>query len=404
MGLKMSFGRLRSASFTRHDRLCASYMDTHNRRHLGSPLLYFSGIGYTSFINSVHRRSSSKISRQAPPIPAMPTNYAQVLGIQNKWAPIVFAAVYFVLMVWYFIQAARRHAWVYGGLAFFSAIRVVSFTLRALIANNHRNDAFNGPMATAYEVLYNIGYFSILLSAHRMLHDRRWLAKINGARSKGRSTLPYRLLGGFHKGRIMELLLLASIILGAIGVSYALGTNTGRTAVGNKLNEASTYIFLAATVLIVLGTFMVIHTERMLRGAVATSQPPAGITEHAVLLIIGALLLLRVLFYATTVHQRATGQQTPTSAASSVVKQTAQGNEHLWYPLAALAELLAVLLFLTPRLVPLRSMVKRQRRNSADPLNEKHNNTTGAGYTAGDNAATGGLGAADNAHTGMNAV
>jgi len=260
-------------------------------------------------------------------------------------------------------------------------------------------------MATAYEVLYNIGYFSILLSAHRLLHDRRWLSKINNARSKGRSTLPYRIMGGFHKGRIMELLLLLSIILGAVGVAYSLGTNTGRTELGYKLNDASTYLFLVATVAIVIGTFIVIHSERLLRG-VATSQPSVGTSEHVILLIISALLLLRILFYATTVHQRATGQPTPASAASSTIKQTAQGNEHLWYPLAALAELLVVLLFLTPKLVPLRSMVMRHRRDNADPLNEKHNNgtRTAAGYNAGDNAATGGLGAADNAHNGMSAV
>jgi len=332
----------------------------------------------------------------------MPTNYAQILGIQNKWAPILFAALYGLLMIWYIVQAARRHAWVYGGLAFFSALRVVSFSLRAAMANNHHNDAFNGRMAIAYEVLYNIGYFSILLSAHRMLHDRRWMAKINNARSKGRSTLPYRIMGGFHKGRFMELLLLAAIILGAIGVAYALGTNTGRTKVGNSLNDASTYILLAATVLILLGTLLVLHVELPLRSG---PQPSVGLSEHVVLITISVLLLLRMLYYAATVHQRATGGPTPASAASSMVKQTAQTNEHLWYPLAALAELLVVLLFLTPKLVPLRSKVMRHRRDHANNVNnEKNTNTTGAGYTAGDNAATGGLGAAGHAHDGVNMV
>jgi len=332
----------------------------------------------------------------------MATNYAQILGIQNKWAPILFAVIYFLVMVWYLVQAVRKHGWVYGGLAFFSALRVVSFSLRAAMANNFHNDAFNRKMAIAYEVLYNIGYFSLILSAHRMLHDRRWMAKLSSARNKGRSTLPYRIMGGFHKGRLMELLLLASIVLGAIGVAFAFGTNTGRTEVGNKLTQASTYIFLATTVVIVVFTFLVVKLERSLRGVVASSSPIASTQEHVILLIIGALLLLRILFYAATVHQNATGQPSPTSEAVSSVKQTAQGNEHLWYPLAALAELLVVLLFLTPRLVPLRSMVTRHRRDGTSP-NEK-GNTNGAGYNAGDTAATGGLGAADGAHHGLNAV
>ncbi|KAJ7811609.1 hypothetical protein B0H14DRAFT_2378245 [Mycena olivaceomarginata] len=314
----------------------------------------------------------------------MATNYASILGIQNKWAPIVFAVIYFLVMLWYLVQAARRHAWVYGGLALFSALRVVSFSLRAAIANNHHNDAFNRQMAIAYEILYNIGYFSILLSAHRLLHDRRWMAKIDSARNKVRSSFPHRVTGGLHKARFMELLLLLSVILGAVGVSFALGTNVGRTKLGNRLNDASTYIFLAATVIILLSTLLVVHLERS-RDAAPIGSP----LQHAILLLIALLLLLRILFYAAT--------------ASNSIKQTAQGNEHLWYPLAALAELLVVLLFLAPGLVPLRSMVMRHRRNNAEPSNEK-GNTTGAGYNAGDNAATGGLGAADNAHTGMNAV
>ncbi|KAJ7776303.1 hypothetical protein B0H16DRAFT_1302477 [Mycena metata] len=327
----------------------------------------------------------------------MATNYAQIIGIQNKWAPIVFAVIYFLVMVWYAVQAVRRHGWVYGFLAFFSALRVVSFSLRAVMANNHHNAAFNRQMAIAYEVLYNVGFFSILLSAHRLLNDRRRLAKID----RGRNRL-HRSMSRFHKARFIELLLLTSVVLGAIGVAFALGTNTGRTDVGNKLGQASTYIFLASTVFIALLTFLGIHIERArTAGGGASALSGATNHHHLILLLITALLLLRILFYAATIHQRATGQPTPASQASSSIKQTAQGNEHLWYPLAALAELLTVLLFLTPALVPIRSLVNRHRRDAGYP-NEK--GPTGAGYNTGDTAATGGLGAADHAHNGLSAV
>ncbi|KAJ7139132.1 hypothetical protein C8R44DRAFT_301478 [Mycena epipterygia] len=335
----------------------------------------------------------------------MATNYGAILGIKNKWAPIVFAVLYFLLLLWYLAQTVRRHAWVYGGLAFFSALRVVSFSLRAAIANNHHNSAFNRQMATAYEVIYNVGFFSILLSAYRLLNDRRRLAKID----KGRSFL-HRSLGGFHRGRFVELLLLLSIILGAVGVSYTLGTNTGRTALGNKLNDAATYIFLAVTFIVAIVTLLTIHIERSFRGTGTTPPAPIGTGHHLLILaVVTILLLLRMLFIATTIHQRATGQSTPTSQASSTIKKTAQGNEHLWYPLAALAELLVVLLFLAPGLVPLRSMLTRHRRNrganGAYP-NEKAGapGTTGTGYAAGDTAATGGMGGAGTAHDGLNAV
>ncbi|KAK7038184.1 hypothetical protein R3P38DRAFT_2904876 [Favolaschia claudopus] len=326
----------------------------------------------------------------------MATNYAQVLGIQNKWAPILFAVIYFLLMLWYLLQAARKHGWIYPFLAFFSLLRVISFSLRAAIASNHHNDAFSRSMAIAYSVLYNVGYFSILFSAYRLLHDRRWMAKINNAREKGRSSAPYRVMGGFHKGRLMELLLLLCVILGAVGVAFTLGAKVGRVNLGNRLTDASTYLFLAATVIVVLGSFLLIHLERSLRTSIATQTPIGTTTQHLILLLISALLLLRILFYASTVHQRANGQPTPTQQ----IKQTAIGNEHLWYPLAALAELLVVLLFLAPGLIPLRAALLRHRRN-APHANEKGTGPTGAGYAAGDTAATGGLGAVDH---GMGAV
>lgn len=125
------------------------------------------------------------------------------------------------------------------------------------MAYNHQNAAFNGAMAIAYEVIYNIGFFSVLLSAHRLLSDRRRLAKVDKGRSRLHSSLSH-----FHNGRFIELLLLASIVIGCVGVAFALGTDEGRTEVGNKLGEASTYIFLATTVFIVIGIFLVIHIER----------------------------------------------------------------------------------------------------------------------------------------------
>lgn len=51
----------------------------------------------------------------------MATNYGAILGIKNKWAPILFAVLYFFLMLWYLVQAARRRQLVYAALAFFSA-------------------------------------------------------------------------------------------------------------------------------------------------------------------------------------------------------------------------------------------------------------------------------------------
>lgn len=90
-------------------------------------------------------------------------------------------------------------------------------------------------------------------------------------------------------------------------------------------------------------------------------------------------------------HERSQGRE----GVFTQAKQTAQNNEHLWYPLAALAELLAVLLFLTPALVPLRSMITHHRRERRTDGYNNEKRTNGAGYAGGDAAAAGGLHAAD---------
>jgi len=280
------------------------------------------------------------------------TNYDPILGITNKWAPIVFAVLYFFIFIYYISQAIRRHASIYSGLAFFSLLRIVAFSLRAAMANNSKA-ASNEGIAIAYAVLYTVGFFSILLSAYRLLHDRERLARMN--RIGGRIT------SALHRGHLVHLLLFLAVVLGTVGLVYALGT-WGHTALGNSLNSASTYIFLAVAVIIAILTFLLIRLERKLRGTNGASAPAVGANHHHLILaLIAALLLLRTLYYGVTVHKRLTGQTTGLT--------NKQSNEHFWYPLAALAELLAAMLFLVPGLVPLRSLLHRHRDEN---LNEKN--------------------------------
>jgi len=277
------------------------------------------------------------------------TNYSQALGIHNKWAPIVFAVIYFFIFLYYVTQAIRRHAIIYGALAFFSLLRIISFSLRAAMANSP-NDASNKGIAIAYEVLYSVGFFSILFSVYRLLQDRERLAKIN--------RIGNRVTSALHKGRLVHFLLFLAVVLGVVGIVLAMGTY-GHNGVGNSLNKASTYIFLAVSLIILLLTLFVIHLERKFRGTSAhTGQSAIGQSHHHLILTIVALLLvLRTIYYTVTVHQRLRGNSTSVSSLST----GKQSNEKLWYPLAALAELLAALAFLVPGLVPLRSMVRNHR-------------------------------------------
>ncbi|KAJ7932977.1 hypothetical protein B0H13DRAFT_2262968 [Mycena leptocephala] len=343
----------------------------------------------------------------------MATNYAQILGIQNKWAPIVFAVIYFLSC---YGISSKQSADTDGYTASSHSSPPVRPSFFPPARARLINPFYDGEQlpqrrlqqehAIAYMVLYNVGFFSILLSANRLLHDRQRLAKIDRAREKGRSFLP-KMMGGFRKGRIVELLLLASVVIGAVGGAYALDANVSRTTVGNKLNEAGTYILLVVTVLIALLTFAVVriersrHTRNKHSSRNSHAPPPHPPPHHRPPPPPHPLLHRHV-------HQRASGQPTPASSASSSIRQSAQGNEHLWYPLAALAELLVVLLFLAPGLVPIRSLITRggvlgMRGTRITKRMSKWDEwawTTGAGYTAGDNAATGGLARADHVHGG----
>ncbi|KAG9010349.1 hypothetical protein FRB93_004188 [Tulasnella sp. JGI-2019a] len=313
-------------------------------------------------------------------------NYAQALGIHNKWAPIVFAVLYFLLMIWYLIQAIRRHRSVYGGLVVFSALRVVAYSLRAAMANNNK-DATSKGIGITYAVLYNVGFFSILLSAYNLLRDRDRLARLNRVEQNVAST--------YHRSRIIHilfhLLIFVAIILGTVGIVYALG-NYGHNHLGNGLNSASTYIFLAVMLGLAILTLLLLKLERSVR---RDSAPAVGSAHHHLILILVALLLLlRTLFYAGTVHSRMSGTTVGTGG---------QANEKLWYPLAALAELLVAMLFLVPGLVPLRSLLSNHR--AGEQMNAGYPEKNGyAGQTGGGVQPTGGGAAYNNRDSMQTAV
>jgi hypothetical protein len=106
-----------------------------------------------------------------------------------------------------------------------------------------------------------------------------------------------------------------------------------------------------------------------------TATAPIGAKHHwLIMLTIAALLLARMLYFASTAHSR---------------KLNKQRNEHIWWPLAALTELLVVLLMLTPGLIPLAAhYLAHQRNEKGVPVGERDayaGNTTGtgAGYNNG---------------------
>jgi hypothetical protein len=117
--------------------------------------------------------------------------------------------------------------------------------------------------AIAYAVLYNVGFFSLLLSAYNLVHNRERLARLNERASKVTSFL--------HKGRVVHTLLTIATILGVIGAVLAL--RGPKMSTGTSLFRAMEYMFLgvaaiifALTILLIMlekrGTFISIHFWR----------------------------------------------------------------------------------------------------------------------------------------------
>ncbi|KAG9318629.1 hypothetical protein JVU11DRAFT_722 [Chiua virens] len=253
------------------------------------------------------------------------TDYASFLGIKSLPAAIVFAILYVPLFAFFVSKAVARPNYVYIILALFSAIRITAFILRALLADDASvQDDLN--VVIAYEIIYNTGFFGILYSAYILATDRVSLSPHppNGPISR---ILRFRFL--------FRLALTAAVAIGITGAVYSsLGTTPSAINTGTTLREAAIYIFLICAILVLLQTYFLARVE--FRDRYYSSNNQIGATYGVYfLLVISLLLVAREAFFTATATNTAR-----------------QNNEAIWYPLSAVTEFLAVLLFTAPGLVP----------------------------------------------------
>jgi hypothetical protein len=152
--------------------------------------------------------------------------------------------------------------------------------------------------------------------------------------------------------RLFRLTLMVAVALGIAGASQASGSTPLN---GNTLRIVSAAIFLVLTVLTGYRTVLLARVEmmrtflspRLMSGffnfflfTVSEEKSTQGDAKRSsfVLCVIALLLLIREIF-----------------AIATVGNSSKQNNEHLWYPLYALPEILAVALYATPNLVPPRA-------------------------------------------------
>lgn len=258
-------------------------------------------------------------------------NYARLGGIEKGELPgaIVFAAIYVPLFVLNAVRSIRHPTYVLIVLSLFCIMRITAFILRAILSgSNAAGENINLVIAEA--IIYSVGFFGLLYSAYTLVLDRERMTHSHGSGSRLVS-LCLRLL---TNRRLVRVALLAAVALGitagsTMGSQQQSTLNTGRT-----LRKASIYIFLAIAACLVLVTGHLAASE--LPGM--KGDAPLGRRYRTIVLLgIAFLCLVREAFFAATHNHPAK-----------------QDNPRLWYPLSALTELLAVLLFAMPGLVPSR--------------------------------------------------
>ncbi|KAG5351846.1 hypothetical protein C0989_004736 [Termitomyces sp. Mn162] len=140
----------------------------------------------------------------------------------------------------------------------------------------------------------------------------------------------------FHA--LYRLVTLSAIVIGSVGLSQVYTSDdSNNISAGNSLYITSAVLFLVLIVYLACQTVMLSRAEA--RSVDYSGAPTKFITRHGTYILMGisTLLFIREAYDLATARDRFRAN-----------------NEHLWYPLLALPEILAVLLFAIPGLVPAR--------------------------------------------------
>jgi len=255
-------------------------------------------------------------------------NYADAYGIHSLAAAIIFLVIYTPFVPFYLWRSVKLRTFVYYMLTFFCVLRLVAFLLRTIVASSDSAGSELN-LLIAEQVIYNVGFFGVLYSTYTLVLDRQLLGGI-----EVRNPLQC-ITSNRH---IIQTVMTAAVVLGIIGAVDVSSSNLSSQATGKTLRTASTAIFLALVVLLAVHlTFIIIEVQEMKQYAGETRSFGRRNGMY-ILVIIVLLLMIREIFYIATIQDI-----------------NAQRNEALFYPLAALPELLAVFLFAIPGLVPPKS-------------------------------------------------
>ncbi|KAF8876265.1 hypothetical protein BD779DRAFT_171071 [Infundibulicybe gibba] len=254
-------------------------------------------------------------------------NYAKLFGFESVAAAAVFAALYVPLFGWFVRQSFGRPTYVFIVLSLFCAIRIAAFIIRAILAGSD-SAGHNLSLLIGDEILFSVGFFGLLYSAYTLVLDRMLLSD---------SPKPTGVIGRLTANRrLFRVAMLVAVALGIFGVSQSQSSDPHTMDLGKTFRKASTIIFLILTVLQAYQTLRLAQVEISSAGAYKHDNESWGMKHGSyILCAISLLLLIREAFATATMSDTAK-----------------QNNEHFWYPLIALPEILAVTLYAAPGLVP----------------------------------------------------
>jgi hypothetical protein len=256
-------------------------------------------------------------------------NFAKIFGWDSLAAAVVFAVLYSPLAAFYLFKIFQERRRVLFSLTLFCFIRVAAFIMRAISIGIPRLGE-NEALFITTEVLFSVGFFGLLYCAYSLVMDRLDLCR--------NTDVPIPIIGPIlhltRNRRAFRIGLLIPMVLGIVGINETSENPTNAT--GIALRKASVVVFLVLTVIQVLQTLVLMRAERQDQDPLKNASSSFGATHASFLFgIISILLLIREIFTIATI--------------SDIAKAN---NEHFWYPLIAVPELLCVILFAIPGMIP----------------------------------------------------
>ncbi|KAF8166171.1 hypothetical protein BJ912DRAFT_913804 [Pholiota molesta] len=254
-----------------------------------------------------------------------PINLAKAFGFHSEAAAIAFAVIYVPLFGWFTRQCFARPTYVYFIINLFCQIRLAAFVLRAILI---RVDSVGEKLAPliADEVLFGVGFFSLLYSAYTLVLDIEI--------KQNRPPSPNFLVRVTKNRHVFRVVLMLAVVL---GVMASTGTSKNGTVSGTAQTErkVSTILFLVLTILQASQTLFLVQMDIADPHERRPNESFGSRNAMTILLAVSLLLIVREGFSTATM--------------TNALKQN---NEHFWYPLMAVPEVLVVLLLSLPGLVP----------------------------------------------------